>query len=111
MISIVLLLKIIGMICFIGGWVYMFRVVRRTERRLERLKAHFDEQLAQSALLSDDMGEAELKETRRRALEAERRFTEGIASVLNFGAGVLTPLGAPADEAAASDRVAGKKAE
>jgi hypothetical protein len=37
-----------------------------------------------------DIGEVDdgdLAETKRKALEAERRFTEGIASILNFSYG------------------------
>lgn len=93
MISLLLLLKIIGAICFIAGWVFMYRIVRRTERRLECLKEHYDARL--SALAEAGSGaeaggpEEEARESRLRALEAERRFTEGIASIFNFSVSSL----------------------
>ena len=45
MISIVLLIKIIGVICFAVVWLCMYRTIRRTVRRLEYLRAHCDARL------------------------------------------------------------------
>ncbi len=89
MISIVLLLKIIGAIGLIASWVFMYRIVRGTQHQLESLRKHCDEHLSAMALSlaqADDDGadDSALAESRRRALEAERRFTEGITSILNF---------------------------
>lgn len=134
MISIVLLIKIIGVICFAVVWLCMYRTIRRTVRRLEYLRAHCDarlDALAQYTGLTEGGGapEAALAETRQKALEAERRFTEGIASILNFShtsaqadvftaqADVFMPeKGMPADMVAASDSslfgaAAGRKGE
>lgn len=92
MISIGLLLKIIGGICFIGGWAFMYRNIRRVARRLECLGAHCDERLTAMAEtvarmgVDDEAEKRDLAETRRKALEAEKCFTEGIANILNYSA-------------------------
>lgn len=110
MISIVLLFKIICCIGFIVSWVFMYRRLRRTERRLECLKEHSDERvsaLAESVERMGALGEPgneDHAETKRKAIEAERLFTEGIASILNFSA-------ARADDRTAFDASTGKKGE
>ncbi|NMA25991.1 MAG: hypothetical protein GX936_10055 [Clostridiales bacterium] len=94
MISVVLLLKIIGVLCFIAGWACLVLYVRRTALRLEELRAYCEERL--------DMPAREPDEERRTALEAERRFTEGIANILNYSH-------TPAYEADARQTGAGRK--
>jgi hypothetical protein len=89
MISIVLLLKILGVMCLAAGWVGLWLYIRRTVLRLERLHEQCEERLdALEELMGPARGadtqEPERAEERRKALEAERRFTEGIASILNF---------------------------
>lgn len=90
MISIILLVKIIGGICFIISWVFMFLGLRRMQRQFECLYEHCDERLtamAQSIGQSgDDSAADDLTESQHKAAEAERRFNEGIASILNFSA-------------------------
>ncbi len=89
MISIVLLLKIIGVITVAAVWLGMYQSIRRRLLRLERYRERYDASLDALARRPGQAGEegepdAELKEARRKAAEAERRFTEGIASILNF---------------------------
>lgn len=88
MISIVLLFKIIGIIGLIVSWIWMLRTVRRTARRFEYLKEQYDARITavERSSPAEEAGvpDAALAETRRRAIESERRFTEGIASILNF---------------------------
>ena len=101
MISLVLLLKIIGGVCLAGSWGLMYRAVRRTEGRLECLREHCEERLtvlAEAVALLEDSGVPEddnLAEAKRKAVEAERLFTEGIASILNFNASLSSdrPVG------------------
>ncbi|NLA87897.1 MAG: hypothetical protein GX847_11595 [Clostridiales bacterium] len=89
MISIVLLLKIIGVIIVAAVWLGMYQSIRRRLWRLERCRERYDARL--DALVrqvgqaeGESEPDAELKEARRKAAEAERRFTEGVASILNF---------------------------
>lgn len=85
MISIVLLLKILGGIGLVWGWGYLLCRVRRTERRLGCFKEHFHERLTAIANApKEETPEGELLEARRKAVEAERLFTEGIASILGY---------------------------
>lgn len=110
MISLILLLKIIGGICFIVSWVFMFLRIRRTQRYLECLREHCDGRLdamvqsIEQGREADEPENGDLAEARRRAIEAERRFTEGMASILNFSC-------TSARELIAGDLNTGKKGE
>jgi hypothetical protein len=120
MISIVLLLKLLGGISFILCLVYIWRLALRTERRMECLKEHYDARISaiarqqaahekQTAAHEGDT-DGERTESRRKALEAERRFSEGIASILNFSptsisaADVSVADGSAADAMASGDK-------
>lgn len=69
---------------------YLLWRLQRLDRRLVFIREHFYarldgltetvEKLAENG--SDD--ESMLEESRKRALEAERRFTEGVANILSF---------------------------
>ncbi len=78
MISIVLLLKIVAGISIVLCWAYVWRLAVRTEQHLECLKEHYD------ARLSDFARQVDMRETEPGAKEAERRFSEGVASILNY---------------------------
>jgi hypothetical protein len=92
MISVVLLTKIIGGICLMMSWVFMLFNIRRMRRELVCLREAYDERLTAMAEAVAAMGDTDepddnsLAEAKRKALEAERRFTEGVASILNFNA-------------------------
>jgi hypothetical protein len=82
------------MICAIAletaGLVLLIRRVLRLERRLEYLSTRSHERLDTleqviAELDSDDLTALEAHaDDRKRAREAERRFTEGVANILNF---------------------------
>jgi hypothetical protein len=90
MISIVLLLRILAGIGIVVCWAYIWRLAVRTERHLLCLKEHYDARLSALAqpeapeLSEPELMGPELIEARLKALEAERRFTEGIAGILNY---------------------------
>jgi hypothetical protein len=122
MISIVLLLKLLGGIGVVLCWVYVWRLALRTERRMECLKEHYDARITaiarQSAALEkqqashEDETDAELNEARRKALEAERRFSEGIASILNFSPTITSVADALASgDKTAYDAATGRKGD
>ena len=120
MISIVLLIKIIVGICFFASWFFMFLNVRRTQRQLECLREYCDERLTAMAQIiaqaveDDEPQNNDLAEARRRALEAERRFTEGITSILNFSSSSArdSSMGnAAAGDLTAGYSITGKKGE
>ncbi|NLT13484.1 MAG: hypothetical protein GXY05_03980 [Clostridiales bacterium] len=96
MISIVLLLKIIGVLCFTAGWVCLGLYVRRTALRLESLRAYCEEKLA---VLEEQGG------------PAERCFTEGIANILNFSHTASQADMMPAGDADTRQTGSGRKSE
>lgn len=90
MVSIALLMKIIGGGLILAGWLWLFQTVRQIAHRLECLREHCEARIgavAQAMPTAEEDIPEELNEARLRAMEAERRFTEGVASILNFSIG------------------------
>ena len=89
--SVYLYLLALGLIFETGVLLLLVRRIVRLEQRSLGLEARLDE-LGQAVARLDDDGGALFPETptedRKKAREAERRFTEGVASILGFsGAG------------------------
>jgi CRISPR/Cas system CMR-associated protein Cmr5 small subunit len=67
--------------------------------KIECLREHCDERMSALAVsmsehIADTGAEdAELKESMRQAIEAERRYTEGVANILNFSSSVAGKKG------------------
>ncbi|SHI11426.1 hypothetical protein SAMN02745823_02538 [Sporobacter termitidis DSM 10068] len=84
-------LEISALVLEAAGLIVLLRLVGRLVRRIEGLWAQCGAQLDALAstirqLTEDSDGDAPT-ESRRKAAEAERRFTEGVANILNFSYG------------------------